>query len=384
MSAHHLETLRLVEARLDDAIAAAKCHACGCFQQTVRAIDAADVARDELAPVLARSRETFVAQKYDCLGCPTCFPSLAAAAFEEAFPEAGAGLDLCPTQAPTARSEWPPLPGDYVVVRAEASVAVCTLDSASIVEAIATCGVDGLAIVGTMRTENLGIERLVQNLVANPRIRTLILCGAETKQGVGHFAGQSLESLVANGVDAGGRIVGAGGKRPVLKNIDRDTVERFRRQITLVSRVGLTLVDVIVSEIRVAAASMPEPFGEATAVAMVPIHATAPRRLVPDPAGYFVIYPDRRTRRLRVEHFANDGVLTCVIEGDTPAALAAEVIERGLVSRLDHAAYFGRELARAERSLDTGEAYVQDRAPGELDAPATTSCGCAGGCGGER
>jgi tetrahydromethanopterin S-methyltransferase subunit A len=49
------------------------------------------------------------------------------------------------------------------------------------------------------------------------------------------------------------------------------------------------------------------------------------------------------------------------------------------LSRLDHAAYLGRELARAEHSLSTGEPYVQDRAAGEVEA-ATASCGCTGTC----
>jgi dihydropteroate synthase len=33
----------------------------------------------------------------------------------------------------------------------------------------------------------------------------------------------------------------------------------------------------------------------------------------------------------------------------------------GLVSRLDHAAYLGSELAKAEIALKTGKEYIQDR-----------------------
>jgi tetrahydromethanopterin S-methyltransferase subunit A len=46
-------------------------------------------------------------------------------------------------------------------------------------------------------------------------------------------------------------------------------------------------------------------------------------------------------------------VLDCVIEGATPSAVGATAVERGLVLRLDHAVYLGRELARAEESLRT-------------------------------
>ena len=43
--------------------------------------------------------------------------------------------------------------------------------------------------------------------------------------------------------------------------------------------------------------------------------------------------------------------------------LQKPTIEKGLVSRLDHAAYLGKELARADESLRSGDPYVQDAAP---------------------
>jgi uncharacterized protein DUF4346 len=55
---------------------------------------------------------------------------------------------------------------------------------------------------------------------------------------------------------------------------------------------------------------------------------------------------------------------------------------RNLITRLDHAAYVGCELARTEWSLRTGEPYVQDRALGEVMPQGLTSgvtaepCGC--------
>lgn len=38
------------------------------------------------------------------------------------------------------------------------------------------------------------------------------------------------------------------------------------------------------------------------------------------------------------------------------------------IERLDHAAYLGRELARAEQALLTGTVYIQDAAPGQESA----------------
>ena len=106
-----------------------------------------------------------------------------------------------------------------------------------------------------------------------------------------------------------------------------------------------------------------------------------PKRLTLDKAGYFVVYPDARNKRLVVEHYTNHGVLNCVLEGGSTGALYCEAIERQLLTRLDHAAYLGRELARAEQSLLTGVPFVQDAAPGELATTVSEAtengCGCS-------
>jgi len=49
--------------------------------------------------------------------------------------------------------------------------------------------------------------------------------------------------------------------------------------------------------------------------------------------------------------------------------LYVEAIERQLVTCLDHAAYLGRELARAESSLLDGRPFAQDAAPGTVRKP---------------
>ena len=90
--------------------------------------------------------------------------------------------------------------------------------------------------------------------------------------------------------------------------------------------------------------------------------------MIPDPAGYFVVYVDRQRRLLSLEHYRNDGTLNVIIEGLTPGEVYTPAVEKGLISRLDHAAYLGRELARAEHALRTGGPYKQDGAP-ERAAP---------------
>jgi len=381
-SAVRTRALSIVRDQLAAAAAATKCHACGCLHQTLRAL-AGSSAGGELGDALAAAGRTLTPPRYDCLGCAECYPALAANAFAEAFPEQAGGLDLCPTAPPDERAGWPPLPGDYQVVRYRASVAVCTLGDADLARRLAARAPDGLSIVGTLHTENLGIERLIVNLLANPNIRHLVLCGPDTRQAVGHLPGQSLACLFAAGLDPGGRIVGAPGKRPVLVNVDAGQVAAFRRQVALVALVGETDEARIAEAVAIAHRQHAPPFDEPPRDGAVPmVHASEPRRLVPDPAGFLVVYPEPRTMALVVEHYASSGELTCVVEGATAAAVYAEIIARGLVTRLDHAAYLGRELARAERSLQTGEPYVQDRAAGDGEESAGGSCDCGSSCGG--
>lgn len=378
------EALAVVREQLAEAAAARKCHGCGCLHQTVEALEGTEAGRGELAPALADARRVFIRKKYDCLGCEVCFPAIAANAFGEAFATEAAGLDLCPTEAPEVRRGWPPLPGDFRVIRYQAPVAVCTLNSDEPAAALAEKRTEGLAIVGTLRTENLGIERLIRNTLANPHIRRLLLCGEDTRRAIGHLPGQSLESLLANGTDESGRIRDARGRRPVLANVTAEQVEGFRRQVELVSLVGETDVERLSGEVQRAASAAPGPFeGAPVDVGVVTIAAPEPKTLVPDPAGYCIIYTDRVRRRIQVEHYTNAGVLDGVVEGPTPAAVSAALVEHGFVSRLDHAAYLGRELARTERSLLSGEPYVQDRAPGEPEAR-EASCGCTTACGTEK
>jgi len=77
-----------------------------------------------------------------------------------------------------------------------------------------------------------------------------------------------------------------------------------------------------------------------------------------------VVHADPARRLLAIKHYRNDGLLTAFIEAATAIDGNTSVLEVGLVSRLDHAAYLGRERARAEHALATGTACRQDAAPG--------------------
>jgi dihydropteroate synthase-like protein len=83
-----------------------------------------------------------------------------------------------------------------------------------------------------------------------------------------------------------------------------------------------------------------------------------------DPKGAFKILIDRSADAIVALHFATseDAKPSKIIKGKTAEAVYKKIVENGLVSRLDHAAYLGSELAKAEIALRTGKAYVQDAA----------------------
>jgi len=111
-----------------------------------------------------------------------------------------------------------------------------------------------------MHTENLGIERIITNTLVNPHIRFLLLCGEDTRQAIGHLPGQSFESLFRNGLDERGRMIGARGKRPVLKNVSREEVQAFIQQVELVPMIGEENEDTITTRIRECAERNPGPY----------------------------------------------------------------------------------------------------------------------------
>ena len=81
-----------------------------------------------------------------------------------------------------------------------------------------------------------------------------------------------------------------------------------------------------------------------------------------DAKGMFKITVDRKEATIVALHFSRlqtEKPLN-IIKGKNPENIYARIIELGLVTKLDHAAYLGSELTKAEIALITGKEYVQD------------------------
>lgn len=104
------------------------------------------------------------------------------------------------------------------------------------IEKLVRVGVEtGAALSGTLQTENIGVEKIVCNIVGNPNIRYLVLCGEEV---AGHQAGSAVKALLRNGINQKRTIVGSQAATPYLFNIPLKAIDRFRKQITLVDLIG--------------------------------------------------------------------------------------------------------------------------------------------------
>ena len=81
-----------------------------------------------------------------------------------------------------------------------------------------------------------------------------------------------------------------------------------------------------------------------------------------DPAGMFKITVDREEEMLVALHFKTTQLdkPVSVIKGKTAEKVYSKIVALGLVSLLDHAAYLGRELGKAEIALRAGKVFVQD------------------------
>jgi tetrahydromethanopterin S-methyltransferase subunit A len=100
------------------------------------------------------------------------------------------------------------------------------------IEALVRAGVEsGAALSGTVQTENIGFEKIICNVIANPNIRYAVLSGPESP---GHLTGEAFKALIRNGVDRDKRILGTGAPHPLLYNLPEEYIRRFREQITLI------------------------------------------------------------------------------------------------------------------------------------------------------
>ncbi|MGI9309230.1 MAG: DUF4346 domain-containing protein [Gammaproteobacteria bacterium] len=276
------------------------------------------------------------------------------------------GFFLTRTFASTKKRgrHWPFVPGKYFVLDQSAPVAVTTLGSVDLAAEVFAAKPAGMCIVGKVETENIGIEKIIKNIISNKAIKYLVCAGKEPPK---HMTGATMVALFENGVDERNKIIGSPGMRPILPNTSAEEIAEFREQVTPVDMVGEASVEKIAARVRELAATVdgveteiiiPDDDAAPYEPEVVIAEGIDPLRVKLDKAGYFVI--NIEDAKLLVEHYDYKERLVRVIEGVDARSIYFTLINNGWVSRLDHAAYLGKQLAKAELSIQHGFEFVQD------------------------
>jgi tetrahydromethanopterin S-methyltransferase subunit A len=126
---------------------------------------------------------------------------------------------------------WPLVTGDFEVGEPQSCVAVSSTGSYFHIE-----NLSGVAIQGSDKTENIGLEKIMSNIISNPNIRFLIIAGAEVP---GHISGGAMIALHKSGVDPEShKIIGTKAAIPFIENLPAEAVERFRKQVEVIDMLG--------------------------------------------------------------------------------------------------------------------------------------------------
>jgi len=79
-----------------------------------------------------------------------------------------------------------------------------------------------------------------------------------------------------------------------------------------------------------------------------------------DKNGYFLIRTIPKTKEIEIGFCRKINVVEIIIRGKKPLEIYQTALKLKLISRMDHAAYLGRELQKAYDSLLFNTKYIQD------------------------
>lgn len=217
--------------------------------------------------------------------------------------------------------EWkPPEEGRYKIGNPESPFAICTTASVDM-----EFPLDKIAIYGKCVTENTGIEKMVKNILSNPNITYLIICGRES---MGHFIDNAVMSLIENGTNAEGRIIGAKGGIPVLEKLTSEEIERFRLQISAINMTGEMDIQKIMDKVDELAQFKMD-------------------------SNYYIINANNDT--IEVICYYNSRPI-----GGIKGEKAFDILKSLKIDSVQHHNYMKRELYKAERALKEKREYIQD------------------------
>jgi len=273
--------------------------------------------------------------------------------------------------APKAANEdWPFIAGKYTLLNRSGPVVVASLADDALNENLAALAPPGLCMIAPLRSV-ADAEKLVRNVVANLSVQHLLVVGEETQT---QPLGTALLALTRGGgadLDETGTAL----LQALNKKFEDDELAALRKHVAPADLLGCAEVDKIIATIGALASAAKRPNtgfvappaeGDVDGVPRLIVAENSAYEWAPDKAGGFQIKIERET--IVVEHRSAKEQLLRVVQGASARDICLTLIRNGWVSKLDHAAYLGYELMRAEAALRQGADFAQDqrRPPAEL------------------
>lgn len=274
-------------------------------------------------------------------------------------------------QGPAVRSgsQWPFVPGRYLVVDDTAPVIVVMPDNEALAETLSGLSVQGLCMISPVCRGVADVEKLTRNVEANLAVRCLVLAGGEADRE--YPAVEALRAIFDDETDISDKAREiAHGARGKLKAFDFTALQK---RVHVVDMLDCGEADKLVAGVVKHGTENHRP-DTGFVVQGDDSQAGVQRLLAPtgiahdyqvDKAGKFVIDTDKND--IVVEHYNSKGELLRIIQGSSARDLCLMLIRNGWVSRLDHAAYLGRELALAETAVRQGLPYERKGGPADND-----------------
>ncbi|MDH4055428.1 MAG: DUF4346 domain-containing protein [Gammaproteobacteria bacterium] len=261
--------------------------------------------------------------------------------------------------APRRAEKWPFVTGRYHVIDDTAPVIVVMPDNEDLAETLAALSVQGLCMISPICQSASDVEKLIRNVEANLAVHCIVLVGGETGKDY-----PALEAFCAifdddQDISEKARRI-AHGARGKLKAFD---FAALQKRVHVVNMLECVEVDKIVAGIikhgtegqRPDAGFVVQGHDTTLGVQRVIVPTDIAHDYQQDKAGKFIIGTDKNA--IVIEHYNAKGELLRLIQGKSARDMCIMLIRNGWVSRLDHAAYLGRELTLAETALQQGVPY---------------------------
>ena len=260
------------------------------------------------------------------------------------------------------KEHWPFVSGRYRIIDATAPVVIVGSNAEALAENLTALETAGICMIATHCRSPKEVEKLIRNIAANMAIQNVIVTDPSDDASPVLFA-----LLKLLGADVEIDVAAQAHVKKIKSNLDDIGFDALARQVRAINMLGSYETDRIVARVSELASEANRPNTgfrapsneDENGIERVIAAKNIDYELLADKAGNFFV--SIKDKKIVVEQYSAKNDLLRVIEGHTARDLCITLIRNGWVSKLDHAAWLGRELLRAELSMQTGKEFMPDR-----------------------